>query len=409
MQWAEQYMCSLQHAPQVKVSGVPRTYHMQYRYARTPIRQVAMEDIPVAMLWVDWYGRICLANRAAASMLHWQEGVQWSSYLSMLQGKERNDFSQSLHIALRKGNVAEIHHTLHVKKAQSLPVVVHISPFQYSNQGLCLLTLYRDRGMEESRALKMRMALTHVCHDLGNYLQNMRGCVQSLEYSLTDEAMAMNNVASFNRNVNAAQRLINNVMDTTRLDGDSYTPFNRVVQVGSVLQEAVKNTQAYADTCKLSVIMDISQEPLCVRCDPTHLERVTLNLLNNAFKFTPPGKQIVVQSNACLYQGKPHVHISVADQGCGIEKDRLKYVFKAFQARTGQAGEGSGIGLSLVKLMVKWMKGHIKVSSQVDLGTRFDIYLPLAEQSAAEAERPLIRDLGAYSANVLIEMSSIEL
>lgn len=110
--------------------------------------------------------------------------------------------------------------------------------------------------------------------------------------------------------------------------------------------------------------------------DEENLERILLNLISNATKFTNPGDTIEVS----VYDKNNHVILSVKDNGIGIPEDKLSQIFERFkQVRSvlSRAHEGSGIGLAIVKSLVEMHGGTINVKSKYQEGTEFTISLPV--------------------------------
>jgi len=113
-----------------------------------------------------------------------------------------------------------------------------------------------------------------------------------------------------------------------------------------------------------------------VGCDHEHLLQVIGNLISNAIKFSPPGKQIIVSHEI---RG-PHIHVSVMDQGNGIPKDFQPRVFEMFaRAETGiaRATPGTGIGLSVCKGIIDYCGGIIAFETEEGKGTNFYFELPI--------------------------------
>jgi two-component system sensor histidine kinase VicK len=113
-----------------------------------------------------------------------------------------------------------------------------------------------------------------------------------------------------------------------------------------------------------------------VQVDPTRIEQLVLILVDNAAKYSPPGKQITLHS--AITNGE--LLIEVADQGVGIPKADLPLIFERFyrvdKARARKQG-GSGLGLSIAKRIVEKHSGRIEAESQLNVGTTMRFYLPL--------------------------------
>ncbi|HWQ79711.1 MAG TPA: ATP-binding protein, partial [Anaerovoracaceae bacterium] len=121
-----------------------------------------------------------------------------------------------------------------------------------------------------------------------------------------------------------------------------------------------------------------------ISIDEEKVERILLNLLSNALKFTPRNKQIHVKVFAKRFRKKNMVCISIRDEGIGIPKDKQASIFERFgQANSNRSRpcEGTGIGLYLVKLLVNAMDGMITLESEEETGSNFTVMLPVNKQS----------------------------
>jgi signal transduction histidine kinase len=118
---------------------------------------------------------------------------------------------------------------------------------------------------------------------------------------------------------------------------------------------------------------------LQVWSDPEKLHQVLVNLLSNAYKFSPEGGSIELRSRRARRDGTPVALIEIQDQGIGMDPAALAHVFERF-FRADKSGHipGTGLGLSLVKQIVELSGGQIHLESQPGQGTRVEITLPLA-------------------------------
>ncbi|MGB6269616.1 MAG: ATP-binding protein, partial [Olleya sp.] len=106
------------------------------------------------------------------------------------------------------------------------------------------------------------------------------------------------------------------------------------------------------------------------------LEKIVNNLINNALKFTEPGKDIYVKA----ILDKSHLHFIVKDEGKGISKEEQQFIFDRFyQSKNNNETGGFGIGLALVKSIVESMGGNIVLKSEENMGTIFEIALPITK------------------------------
>jgi signal transduction histidine kinase len=118
-----------------------------------------------------------------------------------------------------------------------------------------------------------------------------------------------------------------------------------------------------------------------IAIDEEKFERIILNILSNAIKFTDNGGKISVELNVDVDNNS--MKIKVSDTGIGIPKDKQQLIFERFgqvNSNLSRRAEGTGIGLSLVKLLVNILDGTIDVESDVGVGSTFIITLPIKEE-----------------------------
>ncbi|MPN29012.1 Adaptive-response sensory-kinase SasA [bioreactor metagenome] len=143
----------------------------------------------------------------------------------------------------------------------------------------------------------------------------------------------------------------------------------------SVVEDITLSVVPYAEYKNLNIIFDTDIEEKYVYCDPDKIERIILNLISNALKFTQPNGTIYVTIKE---SSSEKILIKVKDTGIGIPKEMLSKVFERYKqlGSTNHQSQGSGIGLSLVKSIVTTHNGSIWVESEVGKGSEFFIELP---------------------------------
>ncbi|MFW5995825.1 MAG: ATP-binding protein, partial [Halanaerobiaceae bacterium] len=170
-------------------------------------------------------------------------------------------------------------------------------------------------------------------------------------------------------------RLINNVIDLTKIDSKSFDiePVN--CNLSSLTAKVINSVRKYVESKNRRLQYDCNSEKIITACDPASIERIILNLLSNAIKFTEEGDKIKVT----LTKKNNLIKLHVSDTGIGIEKEKQDIIFDHFrqvdESFTRQE-EGSGTGLPLVKSLVELHKGNIEVVSTYGKGSVFTITLP---------------------------------
>jgi PAS domain S-box-containing protein len=187
------------------------------------------------------------------------------------------------------------------------------------------------------------------------------------------------------RQVQHLARLVDDLLDVSRISRGKIQLKREPVDAVELIRNAVKSMQSALDERQHRLDLQLPEIPLPLHADPTRIEQVILNLVNNACKYTPPGGDISVVAQA---EGDDAV-IRVTDTGIGIPKDLLGHVFDLFtqgEQSLDRAQGGLGIGLTLVRHITEMHGGSISaVSGGQGRGSTFTVRLPLCEQQA----RPL--------------------
>ncbi|MFI6740371.1 SpoIIE family protein phosphatase [Nonomuraea sp. NPDC050451] len=195
-------------------------------------------------------------------------------------------------------------------------------------------------------------------------------------------------------------KLVNTLLDFSRAEAGQMRPRLEPVDLAALTSELAGLFQVPVERGGLRLSIDCPPLPLPVLVDPDMWEKITLNLLSNAFKFTLDG-EITVSLRAL----GDHVRLVVADTGVGIPANDVPRLFDRFHRVSGTAarsGEGSGIGLSLVRELVQLHGGTIEADSTLGVGSAFTVLLPYgtdqpptASAGPAQAGEPEAAELDA--------------
>jgi signal transduction histidine kinase len=178
---------------------------------------------------------------------------------------------------------------------------------------------------------------------------------------------------------NAGQllELISGLLDLSRIEANRLPVELSTVGVSDLLRTIERETLGLRSQSKLDFVWRIDENlpPVCT--DPTKLKVIIKNLIGNAIKFTNEGR-ITVET-------QPHaggVEIRVVDTGIGISQDSLPVIFEPFQQLDASRGQGTGLGLHIVKRLLALLGGSITVDSEVGRGSTFCVWVPAVDQSA---------------------------
>jgi PAS domain S-box-containing protein len=208
------------------------------------------------------------------------------------------------------------------------------------------------------------------------------------------EASDRNLIEITHRNGLRLLKLVNALLDFSRIEAGRFQINPQPTDVAAFTAELAALFRSAIETVGLELVVDCGMRPVIAQIDREMWEKVVMNLLSNAFKFTFNGS-ITVTVKSTRDGG---VEMSVADSGIGIPSDEISRLFERFHRVAGSPGrsvEGSGIGLAMVQELVKLHGGTISVSSQPGAGSRFTVSLPPVAAPGVIAEQPASTPLAA--------------
>ncbi len=195
---------------------------------------------------------------------------------------------------------------------------------------------------------------------------------------------------SVHRNALRLLRLVNSLLDFSRVEAGRLRASPEPTDLSALTAGLADSFRSLVESAGLELVIDCPPLPASVAVDRAHWEKIVLNLLSNAFKFTFHGS-ITVRIRA--EDGR--ATLAISDTGTGIPEGELARVFERFHRVEGASGrsfEGTGIGLALVQELARHNGGSVSVESVLDRGSTFKVSLPLAEASGLVApsasERP---------------------
>lgn len=179
------------------------------------------------------------------------------------------------------------------------------------------------------------------------------------------------------RNTSRLLKLINNIIDNTKIENNSYVLTKEDIDIVYLVEETVIDMKDYIEEKGLRFIFDTDVEEKLINCDKAEIERCIINLVSNAVKFTSKGGLIEV----ILSDLGDKVKISVKDNGIGISEENKRLIFDRFNQvidKNAESKGGSGLGLTICKQLITLHGGEIYVESEVGVGSEFVIILPVS-------------------------------
>ncbi len=221
--------------------------------------------------------------------------------------------------------------------------------------------------------------LSTASHELRTPLNAILGWIRMLRAGTLDQRTAERALESIERNSRAQIRLIEDILDGSRIITGKLTLEMRTVDLAALLHTAVEVMRPVAEQkqVELSVSTEVSRAP--VLGDPERLQQVVWNLVSNAVKFTPKNGRVSV----LLRRTTAGLQLAVADTGQGISADFLPQVFERFSQAEGSSSRrygGLGMGLALVRHLVEAHGGTVTAESAGEgQGALFTVTLPAAQ------------------------------
>lgn len=229
--------------------------------------------------------------------------------------------------------------------------------------------------------------LATLSHELRTPLTAILGWAQVLRRGSRDEADLHRGLQTIERNAHAQARLIEDLLDMSRITSGKVQLEVRAVAPLAVVQAAIETVRPAADAKQIRIDTQIESDPGTVAGDASRLQQIIWNLLTNAIKFTPREGAVSVR----LARAQGQLEITVSDSGIGIRPEFLAHVFERFRQADASATRrhgGLGVGLSIVKHLVEQHGGTVAAASEGEgRGARFTVRLPLAGGSPPRPAR----------------------
>ena len=242
------------------------------------------------------------------------------------------------------------------------------------NETAALLAARRCELEAADKAKNAFLAL--LGHELRNPLAPIRNCVQLMKQAAPGSEDAQWAVSVIDRQSAHLSRLVDDLLDVTRIDHGKIELRNEVLDLRQLLQTTAQDHRGALDQAGVLVTLDVPSIPVLANCDRVRLAQVIGNLLHNAAKFTPRGGRIAIR----LAQEDPLAVVEVSDNGSGISPENLERIFELFaqEKPSGVAGNtGLGIGLALTRKLVELHGGTVRATSGgPGQGSTFRIELP---------------------------------
>jgi len=252
-------------------------------------------------------------------------------------------------------------------------------------QSQSLATELQKTNLELEEKARSNLAkdqfLAMLSHELRTPLTPVLASALELENEPDVRPDVRESLQMIRRNVELEARLIDDLLDLTRIERGKVQLNFEIVDAHTLLQNALEICQPEIDRKHLRPSLNLIAEKVHMRADPARLQQIFWNLINNAVKFTPSNGQITITTNDSA--GK--LRVEIADTGMGIEPEALPKIFDAFEQGGRTQLGGLGLGLAISKTLVEAHKGTITAQSEGrNKGSKFALVFPTCEKVEAQ-------------------------
>ena len=212
--------------------------------------------------------------------------------------------------------------------------------------------------------------VSNAAHELRSPMTSINGVVEGMLDGTIPKEKYTEYLTIVSSEVKRLTKLVNNMLDLSRIESGRETLTFTEFDITELIRRVIIRFGQKIDSKGIVPEINMPETKVRVIADPDKIERILQNLIDNAIKFTPAGKRLII---SCTPKDKK-VYVSVKDEGAGISKEDLKFIWDRFytvdKAHTGHKS-GTGLGLAIVKSIIEQHGQEISVSSEQGAGTEF--------------------------------------
>lgn len=379
-------------------------------------------------IFIHNFKKIIFANESAARIIGFSkpEDLNGKSISEFVPNDEKKNIERKFSSIYKKKETTLVFEQKVIDKDSTISSVQNTSIYIIYDGKPALLTILHDitpekqvkklqhdveenvKLLNQSRGLNKLITqfLANISHELKTPLNVIFSAIQLLNIYNTGEHKSKREkyLIVMKHNCYRLMKLINNLLDITKLDSGFLKLKLKNYNIVSVVEDIASSVRTHAQYKNISLTFDTNVEEKIMAFDLDKVERIILNLMSNSIKFTKPKGHIFVN----VVDKMDKVYICISDTGIGIPKDKLNIIFKRFgqvDKTLNRNCEGSGVGLYLAKCFAKMHGGKIKVKSELGKGSEFILELPVRIVSEIDERQDAVYENNIERVN--IEFSDI--
>ncbi|MCS7227760.1 MAG: ATP-binding protein, partial [Endomicrobia bacterium] len=322
------------------------------------------------IILTNYNGDILLINQKAKDILNISNETENMNIFNILSDNVKKVFEEAINqpnkifeLDLSTENFARYYQTI------SLPVSTP------KKEIIGVVTVLHDITLEKELD-KMKDDFLHsITHDLRNPMTSIRGFIKFLSDGVAGPVNEQQKkmLETMDRASFKLLNMINDILDIAKLEAGKMELIMEKVNLVKVIQSVLELQQPQYERKNIKVIFTPPQQEILIDADGKLLERVYINLIGNAIKFTPEGGTITV---GIKVNNDNTIESYVQDTGEGIPKEYQEKIFEKFGQVKNKTKGGTGLGLTICKYIIEAHKGKIWVESEIGHGAKFIFTLP---------------------------------
>ena len=341
--------------------------------------QTILKGMAEGILVVDERGRILVANNALRRLLSLPSDVANRTPLEIIRNTE---LEEAIRKVIEKGNNTSFELNLPLPFGKTLEAnVVGILPspeeMERGDEGIrgAIAVFHDITRLKELEKVRQDF-VANVSHELRTPLTTIKGYAETLLEGALQEEVAPQFIQIIKRHTDRLAKIVEDLLTLSKIETREFHLKLEPIFVSALFDDTIDFVKESAGKKKISVHINDVPPSLSVQADYDYLERVLMNLLDNAIKYGREGGEIIISA---VKTDREEFQFSVRDNGIGIPKEDLPRIFERFyrvdKGRSQELG-GTGLGLSIVKHIIQAHGGRVWVESQLEKGSTFYFTLP---------------------------------
>ena len=345
------------------------------------------DDAIVPIIITDLQGAIQQVNRRACEFLEYARDDLLARNIAAVHRMRTGPIGADRFAHLERGLEVRFQSIVWTKDGSSKPVQVYARRINSGKDDDRIQWIEHDMSSQIALEQLRQDLSMMVYHDMRGPLGNVYTSLEAIKSLLGDDidpnVLSLIELAS--RAERQVRRMVDALLDVQRLEQGSKLVSRENTGLSLLINRAVSQVQSQAADKDIRLRMALADDVPLLYIDDDMVERVIINLLDNAIKYTPEGGMITLSTAS----GSNEVYVRIKDTGPGIPADAQPVIFDKF-ARVKQRNMpyGAGLGLAFCMLAVEAHGGRIWVHSEPDAGSTFTFALPIESSSAQEV--PLV-------------------